>query len=29
MTGGMSFLLGEIERLAYEGEPENTNREGD
>ena len=23
MTGGMSFLLGEIERLACEGEPEN------
>jgi len=22
MTGGMSFLLGEIERLACEGEPE-------
>jgi len=22
MTGGMSFLLGEVERLACEGEPE-------
>ena len=28
MTGGMSFLLGEIERLACEGEPENTGSEG-
>jgi hypothetical protein len=26
MTGGMSFLLGEIERLACEGEPEECDR---
>lgn len=26
LTGGMSFLLGEIERLACEGEPEDTER---